>query len=543
MDNTLCERRMSEAELLSSFEDAVNYDHIFVCYQAQINHSTGRMVGAEALMRWKHPLYGLQYPSDFIPVLEKNNLIYKADLHVFDMVCRFQKRCMEEGIAIVPISVNMSRYDIYNHNYVEEIEAIRKKYDVPVKYLRIEITESSAIGGMELVSSVLSKLHEYGYLVEMDDFGSGYSSLNILKDLDVDIIKLDMKFMSGNMGGRGGTILSSIVQMAKWLNTPVIAEGVETMEIADYLKSIGCNYIQGYLYSRPTPPEDFISVIKEINHEPLTPAMELYNDMDTGKFWNPESMETLIFSNFAGPACVFVYSTTDRTIEILRMNKKYVKEVGNGRTEKEIIKANPWDDHDEKSRKDYEDALLRAIESNDEEVVENWREICTKICGTDKICIRSYIRVIGKGEDKYLFYAMVQNITKEKKMLAERDEKELVLKNAFEHANVYAWEVNLSTWDMRPCFRCMRDLQLPPVIHNYPEPVIENGLFPPDYADMYRDWMKQLASGVEKLEAIIPLTVGRVPFHVRYTTEFDETGKPLKAYGSATLVVDDDKEK
>lgn len=109
---------------------------------------------------------------------------------------------------------------------------------------------------------------------------------------------------------------------------------------------------------------------------------------------------------------------------------------------------------------------------------------------------------------------------------------------ASEQANVYAWEYDIATKEMRPCFRCMRDLNVPPVVYNYPEPLIENSIFPPDHADMYRDWMKQIENGADHLEAIIPLTVGRVPFHVRYTTEFDENGKPLKAYGSATPVVD-----
>lgn len=109
---------------------------------------------------------------------------------------------------------------------------------------------------------------------------------------------------------------------------------------------------------------------------------------------------------------------------------------------------------------------------------------------------------------------------------------------ASEQANVYAWEYDIATKEMRPCFRCMRDLNVPPVVYNYPEPLIENSIFPPDHADMYRDWMKQIENGADHLEAIISLTVGRVPFHVRYTTEFDENGKPLKAYGSATSVVD-----
>ena len=531
-------RTMTDAELIQKFDEAIEKDQIYVNYQAQINHTTGRMLGAEALMRWKDPEFGPQSPADFIPILEKNGLIYKADLHVFEHVCKFQKRCMDEGISLMPVSVNMSRFDIYNTNYIDSIENIRKQYGIPVKYLRIEVTESSAIGGMELMSSVLSRLHSLGYLVEMDDFGSGYSSLNILKGLMVDIIKLDMIFIRGDIGGRGGTILSSIVQMAKWLDTPVIAEGVETVELADYLKSIGCNYIQGFLYSVPSDEDTFIEYIKTVKHEPLTASLSLVNALDSGRFWNPESMETLIFNNFSGPASMFVYDTSDRSIEILRVNKKYIAEVGCGRTEKQIFDTNPWDYLDEENRKIYEDTILDAIESADEETCETWMKICTDICGEEKICVRSSIRIIGHGGDKYLLYAMVRNITKEQQILNQYEENERRFKNAFEQANVYAWEVDVATKEMRPCYRCMRDLNLPPLVVDYPETAIKAGIFPPEVADKYRDMMKQLEEGVGTIEDIIPLTVGRVPFHVRYTTEFDETGKPLKLYGSATLVVE-----
>lgn len=530
--------RMTEPELVGCFEDAVNFGHIFAVYQPQINHSTGRMVGAEALMRWRHPVYGLQMPGDFIPVLEKNNLIYRADLHIFETVCRFQRKCMDQGIPIIPISVNMSRYDIYNTNYVDEIESIRVKYDVPVKYLRLEITESSAIGGREMITRVLRQLHDHGYTVEMDDFGSGYSSLNILKDLDVDVIKLDMAFLSGDIGGRGGTILSSIVQMTKWLNTPVIAEGVETMEQADYMQSTGCNYIQGYLYYKPLPEEEFLEKLMQLEHEPLTPAMHLIKTLDAGKFWDPNSMETLIFNNFVGGAAIFTYDTESGELKILRVNRKYVKELGMNMNEHDIIGHDPWAFHDAESRAKYEKCMKRAIESGDEEMCECWRTFVSDCCGADTICIRSYIRVIGEAGTQYLFYAIVQNVTAEKKRDRKVAEDEVRYKAAFEHANIYAWEYTIATKEMRPCFRCMRDLGLPPLLRNYPEPVIESGVFPPDYADMYRDWHKQLENGVESLEAIIPLTVGRVPFHVRYTLEKDENGRPLKAYGSATLVVD-----
>ena len=530
--------RMIEPELVGCFEDALTFGHIYAVYQPQINHSTGRMVGAEALMRWKHPIYGIQMPGDFIPVLEKNNLIYRADLHIFETVCRFQRRCLDEGISIIPISVNMSRYDIYNTNYVEEIEAIRKKYDIPVKFLRLEITESSAIGGRELITKVLRQLHDHGYTVEMDDFGSGYSSLNILKDLDVDVIKLDMAFLAGDIGGRGGTILGSIVQMTKWLNTPVIAEGVETMEQADYMLSTGCKYIQGYLYYKPLPEEEFLEKMIQLDHEPLTPGMHLIKTLDAGKFWDPNSMETLIFNNFVGGAAIFTYDEDSKELKILRVNRKYVKELGMNMSEHDIIGKDAWTGFDEKNKKKYLALLKRTVESGDEEMGETWRTVYSDCCGEDRICIRTYVREIGEAEKQHLFYAMVHNITAEKKIHEQMAEDEARYKFAFEQANVYAWEYTIATKEMRPCFRCMRDLGLPPLIKNYPEPVIENGVFPPDYADQYRDWHKQLEQGVESIEGIIPLTVGRVPFHVRYTLEKDENGRPLKAYGSATLVVD-----
>ena len=530
--------RMIEPELVGCFEDALTFGHIYAVYQPQINHSTGRMVGAEALMRWKHPIYGVQMPGDFIPVLEKNNLIYRADLHIFETVCRFQRKCLDDGIAIIPISVNMSRYDIYNTNYVEEIEAVREKYDIPVKYLRLEITESSAIGGRELITRVLRQLHDRGYTVEMDDFGSGYSSLNILKDLDVDVIKLDMAFLAGDIGGRGGTILGSIVQMTKWLNTPVIAEGVETQEQADYMQSTGCNYIQGYLYYKPLPEEEFLEKMVQLEHEPLTPAMHLIKTLDAGKFWDPNSMETLIFNNFVGGAAIFTYDEETDDLKILRVNRKYVKELGMNMTEHDIIGKDAWTGFDEENKESYMKLLRRTIESGDEEIGETWRTVYSDCCGEDRICIRTYVREIGEADKQHLFYAMVQNITAEKKRYAQVAEDEARYKFAFEQANVYAWEYTIATKEMRPCFRCMRDLGLPPLIRNYPEPVIENGVFPPDYADQYRDWHKQLEQGVESIEGIIPLTVGRVPFHVRYTLEKDENGRPLKAYGSATLVVD-----
>ncbi len=534
MSDTNAERKMTEREVIAFFDEAVNYGYIYNVYQPKVNHVTGRMIGAEALMRLKHPLYGIQMPADFIPFFEKNDLVFSADLVVCENVCKFLRKCIDEGVPVVPISVNMSRYDVYNHDYVEQVEAIRKEYDIPVKYIHIEITETSAIGGMELMTDVLAKFHELGYKVEMDDFGSGYSSLNILKDLNVDVIKLDLNFLSGDIGGRGGAILSSIVQMTKWLNTPVVAEGVETREQAEYMKSIGCNYIQGYFYSKPLDEPDFISKLNVLDHEPLSSDSELTYTIKSGRFWDPKSMETLLFNNMVGPAAIITYK--DGKAEFVRVNEKYIKEIGMNLTAKEMLDIDLLDSLDQDSKAIFKDALDLAIRTEDEVTCEYWRDICSKICGEEKVLIRSYIRMIGQADDRYLFYGMVRNITADRRRYETLEESEKKFRIASEQNNTYAWEYEISTHRMRPCFRCMRDLGLPELIENYPQPVFDSGLFPMDYYDLYMDWMKQLEDGVGELEAIIPLTSDRIPFHVRYTTEYDENGRPLKAYGSATLV-------
>ena len=145
--------------------------------------------------------------------------------------------------------------------------------------------------------------------------------------------------------------------------------------------------------------------------------------------------------------------------------------------------------------------------------------------------------MIGKSGDSFLFYAMIRNITAEKEQVSSLLDAERRFKAASEQANIYFWEYTVATREMRPCFRCMRDLGLPPLMTNYPDSAIEMGVFPPEVADLYRDWHRQIAAGAPSLEAVMPLTAARIPFHVRYTTEFDENGRPVRAYGSATRVV------
>lgn len=528
----------SKKNAIAMMNKGLEEEQFVVFYQPQYNHSTGLLVGAEALVRWKHPQNGMISPGMFIPLFEETGLITDLDYYVFEKMCRFVRHCLDQNITVVPISVNLTRQDFFAQGFPDSLEAVRRKYNVPVKLIRLELTESSALGNAQQLNEILDKLHSYGYVVEMDDFGTGYSSLNILKDIKIDIVKLDMALIQTDLSSnqRGGTILSAIVRMLNWLQLPIIAEGVETQEQADFLCGIGCDIIQGFLYSRPLPQSVYKKLLQDSPLGVIASDTKLAERVNAKQFWQDDSLETLVFSNYVGAAAVFNYQ--NGKTELLRINKKYLREIGMNLTERDLLYKDLLEYLDPIGRDAYREMLDKAIKSQDEEECETWRSFQSNCCGAERICLRVSVRMIRQTRDMTTFYALVRNVTAEKNYYTGVIDSERRFRMASEQAQIYCWEYTVATKEMRPCFRCMRDLGLPPLLTNYPEPVIASGLFPADFADMYRDWHRQIAAGVPSLEAVIPLTVGRIPFHVRYTTEFDENGRPLKAYGSATMVVD-----
>jgi len=524
---------LSEQEIVGVMTTALAEKQFLVYFQPQYNHSTGKLVGAEALVRWKHPERGMIMPGTFIPIFEKNGFISKLDLFVFEQVCIFQRSCLDRGLKAVPISVNLTRYDLFQCDFIEQMENVRKKHGVTTDLIRIEITETAIVGSNQHAAGIIEKLHSYGYVVEMDDFGSGYSSLNVLKDINMDILKLDMKFVAENeTDSRGGIVLSSIVRMAKWLNLPVIAEGVEHAHQADFLRSIGCDFMQGYLYSKPIPQKDYESLLRESNTADTATQIELIDRFDAHNFWDPESQETLIFNSYVGAAKIFSYQ--DGKIEVMRVNQKFLRELGGSIAEKDVLTTDPLDCFDAENRRRYIEMLERAKASGEEEECEYWRRVMP--CQGERMCMHSSVRVIGRSGDISLFYESIRNITSEKEAVAEILHRESMFRVAQDQINIYYWEYDVKTRIMKPCYRCMRDLGLPPIVTNYPEPAIEMGIFPPEVADMYRQMHRQIENGAAELSADIPLTSERVLFRVRYTTEFDDEGNPVKAYGSAVLI-------
>jgi len=526
---------LTEQEVVGIMSYALADRQFVVFYQPQYDHTTGALVGAEALVRWKHPEKGLISPGIFIPIFEKNGFITKLDLCVFEEVCIFLRKCIDKNMNVVPISTNFSRHDIFQPDFISRLEGIREKYNIPAEYLRVEITESAITGTGMQANEIVRKLHNCGYVVEMDDFGSGYSSLNVLKDIELDIIKLDMLFLSKeNENTRGGTIISSVVRMAKWLDMPIIAEGVESVEQADYLRSIGCNYIQGYLYSRPLPEESYEELLSGSETGYKVAQFQLLEALDANNFWSPKSLETLIFSNYVGGASIFEYRNGQ--VEVLRVNQRYLKELSDCVAEKDIIENDPMRFFDEENKKIYTDMLDRAITTGEEQECETWRKMETSRCGGEWLCIRTNVQLIGRSEDTYLFYAMVRNVTTEKREHTEMLNTIERFRILAEQAKVYYWEYVLDTKEMYPCARCIKERGLPEVMYNYPESAVEMGIIPPEAAEEYIELHKKLSTGIKEAEIYVPMTKAKLMHHLKYNVVFDEGGKPIKAYGCAVVV-------
>lgn len=229
--------------------------------QPKYSITRNEIIGAEALVRWEHPERGMIFPDQFIPIIEENGFVKKVDYYIWEEACRFIKKCEDIGIGFCPVSVNVSRIHLQNDDCVDVLSEMIARNAISKKLLELEITETA---DDQQISKKALQLKKEGYTLLMDDFGSGYSSLNILLETPFDVIKLDRKFMENMMvSGKGRLILEHVVMMANKLNLEIIAEGVETKEQVDLLKSIGCDQVQGYYYAKPMPAEEFFLMIQE----------------------------------------------------------------------------------------------------------------------------------------------------------------------------------------------------------------------------------------------------------------------------------------
>lgn len=248
---------IEEKEIENKMVDALQKEEFEIYLQPKCSMQTNKTVAAEALIRWNDPEKGLLAPYHFIELFERNGFIVQIDRYVFKKVCQTIHTWLQEGKQPVQISVNLSKVHLNISEFMKVFENIRKQYQVPANYIEFELTESMVFQNMERLIEVIQEIHEYGYTCSLDDFGSGYSSLNMLKEVSVDVLKLDRGFFVGSDDKRSRAIISGIISMAKELNMKTVAEGVDTKEQQEFIKQKGCDMMQAFLYAKPMSVPDF----------------------------------------------------------------------------------------------------------------------------------------------------------------------------------------------------------------------------------------------------------------------------------------------
>lgn len=248
-------RQKRETYFTVRMQEALKNEEFLIYYQPKVDVLTQKYVGLEALVRWKSYDGELVAPGEFIPLFESNGFISELDLYVFEHVCQLIATWIDEKKQPYPVAVNISRIHVKEATFLENLEAICRKYQVPAEFIELELTESAFLDNPSSILEVARGVKEKGFKLSMDDFGTGYSSLSMLKDIPVDILKLDKEFFQINMSEREKIIISNIIRLAADLKIQVISEGIETKEQEQFLKEIGCRMAQGYLYAKPAPIE------------------------------------------------------------------------------------------------------------------------------------------------------------------------------------------------------------------------------------------------------------------------------------------------
>ncbi len=345
--------------LLSEVTDALSRDEFTFYVQPQCDITSGKVVGAESLVRWNHGAKGLIPPGRFIPALERCGAVYLLDQQIWEQVCRWLRGWIDRGYEPVPISINISRIDIMAMDVPAYLKGLLEKYDLPARYIKAEITESACTQEDLAIVDMVDHLRQDGFLVMMDDFGSGYSSLNMLKSIPVDVLKIDMRFLeiTEENEQKGIGILESIVNMARLLGMPVIVEGVETQRQESVLRGMGCRYTQGYYYYRPLPIDQFESLLADERQLDFTglhckqvEAFHIRELMDGNLFTD------MILNHILGP--VAICDVFARQVEITRVNEQYYRMAGLDVSDNKDMSRKVWSN----VRDDDQPLLLELFE-------------------------------------------------------------------------------------------------------------------------------------------------------------------------------------
>lgn len=327
-DDSMADHSEQAYRLLVDFKDALAEDEITFYLQPQVRSSTKRIVGAETLARWVRKDGSFVSPVEFVPVLEDAGFIVELDKCIWKKACQWLRSWLDSGHTAVPLSVNVSQRDFDELDVPEYLDGLMQSYDLPRELIKVEITETAYAENSASIGQAVARFQDKGFIVLMDDFGSGYSSLNMLGNLNVDVIKLDARFLHvGDSDGRKGfKVLESIINMAKTMNLPIITEGVETHEQADYLANLGCRYVQGFYFYRPMEVGQFEKIIADEGNIDNRGFITKRNEQFRIREFLDENIYSDAMLNSILGAVAF-YSWHGEDVDIVRFNEQFYRAV------------------------------------------------------------------------------------------------------------------------------------------------------------------------------------------------------------------------
>ena len=403
----MSEEIIKEQHIINNMKNALKNEEFVLYLQPKYELQRNSIAGAEVLVRWITADGRMISPGEFIPVFERNGFILKLDQYVWEKTCQLLAGWRDEGRKIFPVSVNISRVSLYNPKIVDVICGLTEKYNIPPEWLQLELTESAYTGNPKAIKEMMEQLQKKGFSILMDDFGSGYSSLNVLKDIAVDVLKIDMKFLDGSGDdGRSENILASVVRMAKWLNMPVVAEGAERKEQVSFLHSIGCEYVQGFYFARPMPVKEYEKLLYEQPYFEDDETRGTSND--TNAIWTANMQMEMIFSNMMQAAAIYEYS--DGNIEVVRVNDAYFDMFGYHDTDRVHKEIEGSIDHVD--RESFMDTFAQVVENQStaecevKRFLESGREIWIKL----------RLKYINRVGERHIIFGCIDDITVQREM-------------------------------------------------------------------------------------------------------------------------------
>ncbi len=415
----LKQKQHEEAKLSTLMKSALDNNEFVLWFQPQFSTHSNKLVGAEALCRWINSEGQIISPSIFIPVTEKNGFIRYLDKEIWRKAFSMLRRWIDEGYDPVPISINISRVSLESDGIYYTIKYLKDEYHIPPELVHFEITESAYIGDEGNFIRRINQIRDLGFKIAMDDFGSGYSSLNTLKDIPIDIIKLDMGFLNDNpsilennslivKNQRGGTIISSVIRMAQKLKYITVAEGVEKEAQVQFLKSIGCDIIQGFLYAKPMPEEAFLQILKEKDKQIIKTAESQHGQFEIARFINPTTQESYMFDHFVGPALIVEYNPKKAQTVILRTNNQTKQLFGVADRNFDVINNLFSRFIQSINGKALKNAFEEACKTQEEIICE---ERIHNLTSHDVKHIRCHIWQINTNQTSFVFYILFEDIS------------------------------------------------------------------------------------------------------------------------------------